>query len=132
MNSESTALELVRRMIEAYNAGDLDVVYRLWDPDIVVRPDPEFPEGAMFGQEAGRRFWESQIDAMGLVGVEVLDEHDLGRSCLTRVRQGVRSRSGIEGSWDWSIVVTASEGRIVMIEFFIDAGRARRAAGLVD
>jgi ketosteroid isomerase-like protein len=129
---QATALELARAMAQAWNAEDPEAVYRLWDPDIVVRPDPEFPEGVMHGERAGREFWQSTIDALGLAGVEILDELDLGRSALVRVRQGVRSASGIEGTWEWSMIVTAREGKAIMIEFFIDAAAARRIAGVAD
>ena len=130
--SEPSALELARAMADAWNAEDPEAIYRLWDPDIVVRPDPGFPEGVMHGEQAGRAFWQDTIDAMGLAGLEVLDELGLGRSALVRVRQGVHSASGIESAWEWSMIVTAREGKVIMVEFFIDEELARRTAGVAD
>jgi hypothetical protein len=50
------ALTLTRQMIERWNAGDFEGVFATWDPDIVVRPDPEYPEGTCFGAGSAQRF----------------------------------------------------------------------------
>jgi hypothetical protein len=47
--SEATALELARQMADAWNAENPEAVDELWDADIVVRLDPNFPEGVMDG-----------------------------------------------------------------------------------
>ena len=120
-----TAVEMSRRLVELWNAGDLESVYALWDPDIVVRPDPDFPEGACFGPKEARRFWEDQRDSMGLTHLVVEEEHDLSVDrCLMRIYQPVQSRHGLEGGYSWSMIVTVREAR-ALERRVRPAGRAR-------
>jgi ketosteroid isomerase-like protein len=122
------AIALTRQMIERWNADDFENVFATWDRDIVVRLDPEHPDRTCFGAESARRFWEGQRESMGLGQLQAEEELDLGNNqCLVRVTQPVHSRSGFESAYDWSMIVTAREGRVVMIEFFIDAERGRAA-----
>jgi ketosteroid isomerase-like protein len=126
------ALTVARRGIDLWHAGDLEAVYRTWDPEIVIVPDPYFPDSAeLVGKAAGRRFWESQRESMGLGRLEILEEYDLGDRCLMRVRQHVYApASGVQGSYDWSYLTTVREGKVVRIEFDIDRGHGLEGAGL--
>jgi hypothetical protein len=40
------ALLSARRTVELWNSRDLEAVYEHWDSEIVIRPDPYFPESA--------------------------------------------------------------------------------------
>lgn len=124
--------ELARRAVERWNAHDLEPVYADWEPEIVVRPDPYFPDsGVLHGKDAARRFWEDQRDALGYGHLEILETHDLGDRCLLRVRQHVEApASGVRGAYDWSFVTTARAGKVVRIEFFIDRDHGLAAVGL--
>jgi hypothetical protein len=66
---------------------------------------------------------------MGTGQLEAQEEIHLDR-CLVRVLQRVHSRSGFDSAYAWSHIVTARKGKVVMIEFFIDADRGRAALGL--
>ena len=127
-----TAVELARRMVERWNAGDLQGMVTDCDPDVVVRPDPGMRviEGIAHGVEATLAFIEGQREAMGLGQLTVLAEHDFGPWCAMRVRQEVHSRTGVESDWEWTVIFTSRSGRTVLIEFFIDDAVAREAAGL--
>ena len=126
------ALTLTKRGFALWNAQDMDAIVEDWSNEIVVRPDPYFPDSDVrVGKEAARQFWQDQADAMGFGRIEVLEEHDLGIRCLIRIRQHVEARaSGVEGSYDWSLLATVREGKLVMYEFFLDRERGRAAAGL--
>lgn len=124
------ALQLSRAAVERWNDGDMPSIYDLWADNIVVRPDPEFPDDVCFGREAAQRFYESYREALGLGRLEIQEEHDLGSVCLSRINQPVHSPSGIESAFAWSLIVTAREGKMIMIEFFIDHTRALAALGL--
>jgi ketosteroid isomerase-like protein len=128
------AAELARYSVERWNARDLPAVYATWDPAVVMRPDPYFPDsGVLVGIPAGRTFYEEQIEFMGAGRLEILEEDDLGDRCLLRIRQHVEApASGIRSSYDWSIITTARDGRVVSIDFFIERASARTAAGLDD
>jgi ketosteroid isomerase-like protein len=127
------AIELAQSAVERWNAGDLDAVYADWDPEIIVRPDSNFPDtGELFGVPAARRFWEDQREFMGAGRLEILEEHELGERCLVRDRQKVDApASDVSSSYDWSFLTTARTGKIIRIEFFIDREQALAAAGVL-
>ena len=129
------AIELARLHIERWNANQLDGVFAIWDPEIVVLPDPYFPDSAeLVGVDAARRFWLDNARYSGAGGqgrLEIVEQHDLGDRCLMRVRQHVDApASGIQSSYEWSFLTTARDGRVIRIEFFIDRDRGMTAAGL--
>jgi hypothetical protein len=128
------AAELARYSVERWNARDPQAVYATWDPEVVVRPDPYFPDsGVLVGVPAARTFYEEQIEFMGAGRLEILEENDLGERCLVRVRQHVEApASGVRSSYEWSFITTARDGRVVSIDFFIERTSARTAAGLDD
>ena len=119
-------------MVERWNADDLQGMVADCDPDVVLRPDPGMRvlEGIPKGVEAAVRFIEAQREAMGLGQLTVLREEDFGSWAVLRVRQGIHSRSGVESEWHWTVILTARDGVIVMIEFFVDDAVARTALGL--
>src|SRR5919109_1955314 len=49
-------VELVRRLAEAFNRGELDAALAFFDPDIVWHEDPSFPEAGVY---RGREEWEA-------------------------------------------------------------------------
>ena len=126
------ALKLARRGVEFWNSDNLKAVYELWHPDVVIRPDPYFPDSAeLQGKAAGQRFWESQRQSMGLGLLEILEEHDLGDRCLMRIRQHVHApASGVKGAYDWSFLAWVKDGKVTRYEVYIDRDRGLEAAGL--
>jgi len=126
------AARLSRHAVERWNAQDLDAVYADWDPGIVVRPDPNFPDSAeLVGRAAAQRFWEDQREFMGVGSLEILEQHDLGDRCLMRIRQHVDApASGVRSAYEWSYLVRQRAGKIVEVEFFIDRNEGRAAAGV--
>ena len=128
------ASELARLSIERWNAGDLDGVYATWDPQVIVRPDPCYPDsGELLGAPAARRFWEDQRDFSGAGRLEILEERDLGDRCLMRIRQHIDApASGVHGAYEWFYLVTARPGRVALLEFYIDRDAGLAAAGLAE
>jgi ketosteroid isomerase-like protein len=125
-----SALELGRRMISGWSKGDL--FFSTFDPYITVRPDRNWPERLYAGKAKAEEFWRSTREAMGGVEVSIEEEHDLGDRAYFRVRQPVQSRSGIRGQYSWTVVLTAREGKLILIEFFIDDSSIRAALGLTE
>ena len=57
-------VQVIRALFEAWNAGDMDAVRELYDPDVIVRPLEGWPEpGPFVGREALMRQWKQQRDA---------------------------------------------------------------------
>ena len=128
------ASELARLSIERWNADDLDGVYATWDPQVIVRPDPYYPDsGELLGAPAARRFWEDQRAFSGAGRLEILEERDLGDRCLMRIRQHIDApASGVHGAYEWSYLVTARHGRVALVEFYIDRDAGLAAVGLAE
>jgi len=116
-------------MLEGWNAGNSALIFETFDQDIVVRPNPTWPEGTFFGKESAERFWHGVREALGGSKVVVEEEHDLGDRALWRVHQPVHSASGVEGGYSWSFLLTARSGRVILVEFFIDDAGIRAELG---
>jgi ketosteroid isomerase-like protein len=127
-----TGVQLARRMVERWNAGDVEGMVANCDPDVVVRLDPALRviEGIPKGASALRRLIEDQREAMGPGQLTALEEDDFGSWGMMRVQQAIHSRSGIESEWHWTLIITVRDDVIVMIEFFLDDSAARAAVGL--
>ncbi len=124
------ARTLTRLMVEHWNDGEYERIFGCFDPAIVVRPDPNYPEGPLFGSEAAREFWESFREMMGGGKLIIETDQGLGDRAYQRIHQAVHSPTGVESGWAWSWITTWRNGRLVLAEFFIDDAVARAAIGL--
>ncbi len=67
-------VEIVRATFAAWNAGDMDALRELHDPDVIVRAPKDWPEpGPFVGREAVMRQFEQMrgtwdADAVELIG----------------------------------------------------------------
>lgn len=125
------AVELWRRHNEAWNDGDLTRLAGLFDPDVVVRPDPGWPDSRVSHGLADAAAWFHQIyDGLGGGEVTTLEETDLADRALVRLRvQAVASAEGLEAHAEYAALVTARDGRIAMLEYFFDYERALKLVG---
>ena len=125
-----SALELGRRMVVGWNKGDLDSVFSTFDPYITVRPDPSWPERLYAGKAGAETFWLSTREALGAAEVSIEEERDFGDRACFRVHQPVQSRSGVQGGYSWTFLITAREGHVILVEFFIDDAPIRKELGI--
>jgi ketosteroid isomerase-like protein len=127
----SDAREIARKVVDAWNDGDLRPVYALFASDIVVRPDPDFPDsGVIHGATGARAFWDGNREALGGGRVEIVGEVENGDRCLVHcVQQVAAPASGVEGVYEWSFITSVRDGKVVLVEFFLDRGRAIEAFG---
>jgi hypothetical protein len=125
-----SALALGRRLVDGWNKGDLGLVFSAFDPYIVVRPDQNWPERLYAGMASAEDFWRSTRDALGAGEVSIEDETDLGDRACFRVHQRVQSRSGVRGGYSWTVLVTARQGLLILVEFFIDDSLIRTELGI--
>jgi ketosteroid isomerase-like protein len=125
-------VEIHRIGFDAANRGDWAAAAATWDPHIVVRSDPSWPEWGCFGREAAIAFLKEGSEAWGpqLVIDEIVD---LGDRLLVRCRYSIHAaRSGVEGEQPVSEIVTYREGRAILIEFFLEHTHALEAVGLEE
>ena len=84
------------------------------------------------GPEGVRRWWESFLEAMEYVRLEILEAHPVDDTRLIlefEIRTRGRS-SGIETSQRAVGLAAARDGKVTRLEFFIDLESAQAAAGL--
>jgi ketosteroid isomerase-like protein len=67
-------VEVVLALFNAWNAGDTDAGREMHDPDVILRPEKNWPEpGPYIGREAVMRFYEQlretwDADTLELIG----------------------------------------------------------------
>jgi ketosteroid isomerase-like protein len=81
---------------------------------------PELARADLVRRESAAGFWHSVRDALGPDPLAVEEEHDLGDRALWRLKQTVSSPSGVQSAYSWSFLITARQGKVIMVEFFID------------
>jgi ketosteroid isomerase-like protein len=126
-------LEVVRRLFETWNAGDMDAFRALYDPDVVVRTVADWPEpGPYVGREAYMRFSEQLRDTWNVETlVPIGDFIDAGdRVAVRYIWRG--AGHGPDLNMELTLVFTMRKGRVFYQEFFWDHEEALEAAGLSE
>ena len=131
-------VEVVQRVFEALNRGDIESAIELADTP----PEFEFvPSGVLIpdlasvqrGPEAFRRiqewFW-GEFDDPRIEVHELIDAGDVVFTSFTASGRG--KQSGVETTWDVLSVWTVRDGRIVRWLGFTDRDAALEAAGLSE
>jgi ketosteroid isomerase-like protein len=124
-------VQIVRKLIEAWNAGDMDAFRELYDPEIIMRPPERWPEpGPFLGREAVMREWHQTRETWDGDTVEPISDFiDAGdRVVVRQVWRGIGQ--GPESNIETTQVTTVRKGRIILQEFFWDHAEALEAAGL--
>jgi ketosteroid isomerase-like protein len=124
-------VEIVRRHLEAYLAGDNETALAAYDPavefDTSVRPDGRVHRGRQGVAEA-MRVWTGAFENWRL---DVKEYIDAGDKVLVVVRESGRGKgSGLEIDQDAFGVFTLRDGRIVHWKGFVDRNDALKAAGI--
>jgi ketosteroid isomerase-like protein len=124
-------VEVVQAVFETYNAGDTDAFRELYDPEVIVRTVPDWPEpGPYVGREGVMRFFEQlretlDVSTLVLIG-DFIDAGD-----RVAVRYSWRGAGhGPEMDMQLTLVFTIRKGRVFYQEFFWDHTEALEAAGL--
>ena len=128
MSQES--IDAFKKGNEAFRRGDWDALAATLDPDILVRNDPRWPEQRFYGREAVVAFWRGLWESWG-PDAHVEEVVDLGDRLLVRWRFIVRGQhSGVEGEQRISAIQTYREGRVILVEYFLQHEQALEVAGL--
>jgi ketosteroid isomerase-like protein len=123
-------VEIIRSNRDAAIRGDWESQAASYDPNIVVRPDPRWPESCVYGRDAVIRFYRGVVEAGG-PDVHHSEIIDLGDRVLVRERWNIHGQhSGVEGEQNHTAIVTFRAGRIILIEYFLDHDEALNAVGL--
>ena len=126
-------VEVVRAGFDAWNAGDMDALRDLYDPDVIVRAVEGWPEpGPYVGREAVIRQWEEQREAFDADALEPISDFiDAADRIVVRfIWHG--AGHGPEANLELTGVFTVRKGKIFGTEFFWDHAEALEAAGLSE
>jgi uncharacterized protein len=121
-------VEIVRRMFEAYVAGDLDKALADADPEIVWNPAEETPGQGHDAVRESLRRWETDWEDLRTVAEEFLDA---GERVVVTVHFAGRGRgSGIDVDVRVYEVWTIQDGKVVRMDELTERAEALEAAGL--
>ena len=124
-------VEVVKAAFDAWNAGDMDRLRDIYDPNIVLHMLRDWPEpGPYVGREAVMRQWEQIRETWDADFVEPISFVDVGDRVV--VRQIWRLGRGPDANIDLTIIVTLRQRRIASLEYFWDHAEALEAAGLSE
>ena len=126
-------VEVVRRVYEAFDRGDLDAILADLHPDAVVRAHPLGDEGNYKGHEGFLRFvanWVGQFEDFEQTPEEFVDAGD---RVLVRVLQRARGReSGVPVEAHFWLVHELKAGRATKVDLYDNEAEALEAAGLSE
>jgi ketosteroid isomerase-like protein len=127
-------VELVRRSIETYIAGDRDAYLEFVAEDVEIRPGCEpFPRGRAVSRPRGVQTLPRR-GRPGLGGWRHCSDREIfpvGDRVVARADWGGKgSASGIELRSSLTSLYTVQDGQITKIEFFFDHAEALEALGL--
>ena len=124
-------VEVVKAAFDAWNAGDMDRLRDIYDPNVVLHMVRDWPEpGPYVGREAIMRQWEQIRETWDADFVEPISFVDVGDRVV--VRQIWRLGRGPDANIDLTIIVTLRQRRIASLEYFWDHAEALKAVGLEE
>ena len=125
-------LEVVEAMGDAWNAGDMDALRELFDPDVIVRVPEGWPEpGPFVGREEVMRQWERNREAWNADTFEAISIDDAGDRVVVRLVWTGVSR-GPDSQLEFTAVYTIRNGRVSYQESFWNHVDALEALGLSE
>jgi ketosteroid isomerase-like protein len=125
-------VEIANKALAAFNAGDWELAESLYRPDAEALAPEGWPEAEdSQGWIAIRRQFERLKDSWSedhyeLHFASAVDESKVLQHGIWRIRG---HGSGIEGEIETWILSTIREGKVSRVEFFLDEGQAKQAAG---
>ncbi|MEX0993202.1 MAG: nuclear transport factor 2 family protein [Solirubrobacterales bacterium] len=124
-------VEVMQAALEAWNAGDMDALRELYDPDVIMRPPEGWPEpGPFVGREAVMRQYEQNRETWDADALEPISDL-VGAGDRVVLRMIWRAAGhGPESSMEFTGVYTVRKGRIFYLEFFWDHAEALETVGL--
>ena len=126
-------LEIARKAIKAWNAGDMSRLRVLYDPDATMRRPADWPEpGPFVGRDAVMAEFDTVRDIFGNdSSMDRLVFRDAGDFVAVSVDFHGDTR-GLPLTTEIAWVYTVRKGLIIAVEFFGSKREALEAAGLSE
>jgi hypothetical protein len=125
-------IELARRGYDAFNRGDMNDAFELFDSEIEWSEGTDVPEPQVYhGHDGVRRQQERFREAWESFSIEPEEFIEAGDRLVVLVKLVGRGKgSGIDVEARGAHVWTVRDGRAVRLEMYADPGRALEAVGL--
>jgi ketosteroid isomerase-like protein len=125
-------VETVRRIFEAWSAGDLRLGADDLDPHVVFVVPPDFPEfGVFLGPDGVSELTRRFLEQWQRLTLEAKDLRVVGDTVIVEILQRAKGRvSGIEGDFEWFMLFTFRGSKIVRMEAVREGAQALEAVGL--
>jgi len=126
-------VEIVRATFEAWNAGDMDALREVCDPDVIMRVPEGWPEpGPFVGREAVIRLFEQWRETFDTYVTELIGDiiEAADRVVVRQVWHGVGR--GSEAHVESTVVFTFREGKVSYVEQFWDYAAVLETLGLSE
>lgn len=133
MSAES--VEFVRRCLDAFAEGNLDAVFGLTDPAIVLEVSDTYLDAPQTyrGHAGMRELFAAQSRVFDPFRLEPEEILDAGDQVLVMARAGGLARaSGAEVFGRFGHLWTVRDGKLAAFKEFKDPGEALKVAGLVE
>jgi ketosteroid isomerase-like protein len=126
-------VELMRATFEVWNAGDMDALRELYDPNVTLWLMEDFPEpGPHVGLEAVMRQWKQQREAFDADTADLISDFiDIADHVLVRFVWRGRGL-GPDSDMEVTQVITVRKGKVFLLEHFWDHAEALETVGLSE
>jgi ketosteroid isomerase-like protein len=124
-------IEVVRNFLKVWNAGDMEGLHELYDPEAVMEATPDWPEpGPFVGRDAVMQQFSQARAAFDSDSVEFLsDLVAVGDRVIVRLAWHGFGR-GPQSDMEWTNIFAIREGKIIRVDYFWDHAEALEAVGL--
>jgi ketosteroid isomerase-like protein len=124
-------VEIARKAIEAWNAGDMDGLRDLYDPDAVYAVPSDWIGGLYVGRDAIMEQFADLREVWRGSSFDRVDALDAGDRVVVQVAFHGDTR-GLPLTTDMAWVYTLREGLIIRLEIFRSKAEALEAVGLSE
>jgi ketosteroid isomerase-like protein len=135
MSRSQDSVEVVRRMLDAFNRDDVDAVIAAFDDDCEINEPPEMPDSPAVGYRGhdGIRDWMGNLRAVAGAEFEPRRFESSGDSLLCELAStGLGHASGVPVEWTTYAVFEVRREKITRIRVFLSRPEALEAVGLRD
>jgi ketosteroid isomerase-like protein len=124
-------VEIIKAGFDAWNAGDMDRLRDMYDPNVVLYGLRDWPEpGPYAGREAVMRQWAQLRDTWDADVLEPTGDFiDVGDRVVVRQKWRGFGR-GPDATIEMTSIFTFRESRITSLEYFWEHAEALKAVGL--
>jgi ketosteroid isomerase-like protein len=126
---------VVRRLVEAFNRGDVDTVVAAFTVDCRIEEPPQMPDSPAGGYQGpdGIREWMGNLRDVGGISFELRTATPSGDALLCEVgSRGQGRASDVPMDWTTFAVFDLRDGKVARVRVFLDRHEALQAVGLSE